>query len=451
MKTFGCGTIVGLLVFMLTLGVALGETSEDNWPNWRGPTATGVAAKGNPPITWSDTENIKWKMEVPGNSSSTPVVWGEKLIFQTAIETEKETAMLLPETPEPQRTTRPGGRGGFGGASKPTSPYKFDVVCVNRNTGKITWQTTVCEALPHEGSHRDHSFSSYSPVTDGERIWVSFGSRGIYCLDMVGKLIWRNDLIQMSTRASFGEGSSPAVVGDAVVVLADHEGDSMIFAFQKMTGRLLWKRERDERTSWSTPVGVMAGDKLQVITNATNMVRAYDIETGEIIWQCSGQTDNVIPSPVIGHGMVYCMSGYRGNAVMAIKLGKTGDLTGTDAVVWEKTKGTPYVPSPLLYGDKLYYCFGNNATISCVNAKTGESYYELQKLDGPKGVYASPTGAGGHVYLVGRNGVTSVLKNSDKLEVVATNTLSDAIDASPIVVGDNLYLKGKKNLYCIAK
>jgi outer membrane protein assembly factor BamB len=229
----------------------------------------------------------------------------------------------------------------------------------------------------------------------------------------------------------------------------DHEGDSFIIALNKVTGEIIWKKERDEVTSWATPLPVKVNGKTQIITSATNLIRSYDLKTGDIIWQCKGQTRNVIPTPVTGFGMVYCASGFRGSSLQAIELGHTGDLSNTDAVKWHVKEATPYVPSPLIYGEKLYVCQGNQEVISCYNAKTGKAYFFKERLEEIKGIYASPTGVAGRVYFVGRNGVTYVIKASEQLEVLAVNKLEDKIDCSPAFVGNEMYLKGKENLYCI--
>lgn len=339
------------------------------------------------------------------------------------------------------------GHGGFG-MSKPTTQYKYNLVCLDRKTGRLLWEETACQVKPHQGHHRDHGFASFTPVTDGELVWASYGSRGVYCYDVNGKKIWSKELPTMTTM--FGEGGSPTLAGNAVIVLADQRGDSFIFAFAKKTGKLLWKKARDEPTSYATPMPVTVNGKLQVIVSATNFIRSYDVQNGEVIWQCSGQTRNVIPTPVVGFGMVYCTSGFRGSALQAITLGKTGDLTDSDAVVWQVKEATPYVPSPLLYDGRLYVCSVNKEVISCYNAKTGTPHFVKQKMDEIKGVYASPTMAGGRIYFVGRNGVSYVLKPSDEYEVLAVNTLDDKFDCSPAFVGDEMYLKGKQNLYCIA-
>lgn len=434
---------VGIVTALTPADVYAGSGS-DYWPMWRGPDATGATEKGNPPLTWSETENIKWKVKLPGQGSSSPVIWGNRIFFQAAIETDKKGS--APDAKKQGEEKRP-----FHGGKTPTNIYKFDLVCLDRETGKTLWQKTASEALPHEGHHPTSSFASYSPVTDGKYVWASFGSRGVYCYDVDGNHKWSRDLGKMKTRNAFGEGASPALAGDALIVLMDQEGDSFVYALDKKTGKTIWKKSRDEHTSWSTPVVVEVEGKLQVIINATNRIRCYDVKTGKLVWQCGGMTANAIPSPVIGFGKVFCTSGFRGSALLAIELGRTGDLTDSDAVKWQVDEATPYVPSPLLYGDRIYVCSVLKGIVSCYEAKTGKPNFVKKRLDAIKKIYASPVGAAGRVYFVGRSGKCQVIRNSDKFEILATNTLDDEIDASPAIVGDQIFLKGKTHLYCIAK
>ena len=438
--------IFQVIAFLVLVNSSVfGDSADDYWPTWRGPNRNGVSPKGNPPSTWSETENVKWKIKLSGDASnSSPIVWEDKIFFQTAIKTDKQGK---PETPSANEGG--GNRRGPGG-SPPTNIYQFNLVCLDRNSGKELWQKTVREVLPHQGHHNDHGFTSFSPVTDGRLIWTNFGSRGLYCFDMDSNLKWSKDLGPMNTVMGFGEGGSLAVAGNAVIVVRDHEEDSFIIALNKETGEILWRKDRDEPTSWATPLPIEVNGKIQVVTSATNFIRSYDLESGEIIWQCSGQTRNVIPSPVTGFGMVYCTSGFRGSSLQAIELGKTGDLSETNAVKWHVKEAMPYVPSPLLYGDKLYVCSVNQGVISCYNAKTGEAYFLKERLEKINGIYASPAGAAGRVYFVGRNGVTYVLKHSEKFEFLAVNTLDDKVDCSPAFVDNDMYIKGKENLYCLS-
>jgi len=256
---------------------------------------------------------------------------------------------------------------------------------------------------------------------------------------------------KMLVAMGFGEGSSPALYKDTLVINWDNEDGSYITALDKNSGKPIWKETRDERTSWSTPIIVEKDGKAQAIVTATGKIRSYDVETGKVIWECGGLTRNVIPSPVADKDKVYCMSGFMGNSVLAIKLGSTGDIAGSDAIAWTYKKSTPYVPSPLLYQDKLYFFGNNNAILSCLNTDSGKPLLDAERIENLGQVYASPLGAGDRVYLVGRTGAAIVLKKSDKLETLATNRLDDKFDASPAAAGKELFLRGKQYLYCIAE
>ena len=429
---------------------AHGESGHDYWPTWRGPEATGAAPKGTPPLTWSETENVKWKVKLPGAGTSSPIVWGDRIFFQTATGTDQKGAPAAASEGSESGGDE-GGRRPFHGGVAPDNVYRFELLCLDRGTGEIRWQRTVREELPHEGHHPEHGFASYSPVTDGQHVWANFGSRGVHCYDVEGNHTWSVDLGKMKTSNGFGEGSSPSLAGDALVVLMDHEGDSFVIALDKKSGEPMWRKDRDERTSWATPLPVEVNGRLQVIVSATNFVRSYDAQTGDLIWQCSGQTRNTIPSPVSGFGAVFCTSGFRGSALHAIELGGTGNLTGTGAIRWQVNEATPYVPSPLLYGDKLYVCSVNRGVISCYQAETGKANFVKQRLGDVSEVYASPVGAADRVYFVGRSGKTQVIKRSETYEPLATNVLEDEFDASPAIAGNELFLKGKTYLYCLAE
>lgn len=435
-----------MLACILSLTACFAATplaAQENWPQWRGPLANGVSPDADPPLKWSEKENIRWKVKLPGRGTATPVIWGSQIFIQTAIPTGKPGTSSGPAPAEV-----PQGMRGMS-TPRPAEVYQFVLMCIDRQTGKTLWQQVAREEVPHEGHHRDHGFASYSPVTDGSLVFAFFGSRGLHCYDMQGNRKWEKDLGRLRIKMNFGEGQSPALAGDTLIVNWDHEGDDFIVALDKNTGKELWRRPREEMTSWATPLVVEHEGRKQVVIAATAKIRSYDLKTGEPIWECAGMTTNVIPSPVAGHGMVYATSGFRGNALLAIKLGRKGDLTGTDAIAWSLNRNTPYVPSPLLYGDKLYIFSGNNAILSCHNAVTGEALIDTQRVADLEGVYASPVGAAGRVYLVGRNGTTVVIPNSGKFEVLATNVLDEGIDASPALAGKDLILRGREHLYCI--
>ena len=463
-------TLLGLACSLTFATTALAAPAlNQNWPQWRGPLQTGVAPEANPPATWSETNNLKWKVKIPGSSYATPIVWENRVFIQTAIPTGKKVEAKPAEAgeqPPPPRADAGGessrkgpdgpggrkGRGGFGGGAKPTEVYQFVVLCLDRQTGKVLWQQIAREEVPHEGYRQgEGSFASTSGLTDGKRLYAYFGSRGIHCYDLDGKPVWSQDLGKMRMANGFGEGSSPAIYQDTLILNRDNEDNSFIIALDKNTGKTLWKKPREERTSWSTPLIIERDGKAQAVVTATGKIRSYDVASGDVLWECGGLTRNVIPCPVADAGMVYCMSGFQGNACMAIRLGRSGDLTGGDAIAWTHNKSTPYVPSPLLYNGKLYFFANNNGVLTCLDTKSGEAVFDAQKLEDLAGVYASPLGAGGRVYLAGRNGVTVVLKQSDKLEVLASNRLDEKFDASPVAVGKELFLRGREYLYCITE
>ena len=411
---------------------------------WRGPLASGVAPYGDPPIEWNENKNIRWKIEIPGRGHATPIVWGDTVFVTTAIKTDKQVEFEQTEQPPRRRRRGPPN-------IKTSNIHKFIIFAISRSHGSILWQKTVREELPHEGTHPTGSWASNSPVTDGEHVYAYFGSHGLYCFDMEGNLQWEKDFGDMTIRRSFGEGSSPTLYGEVIVINWDHEGDSFIIALDKRTGEKLWKVDRDEITSWSTPIAVEHDGKPQVIVSATHRTRSYDLATGDVIWECGGMTHNTIPSPVTANGMVYVTSGFRGNALQAIQLAAAkGDISSSESVVWEHDRDAPYVPSPLLYDDMLYFLKHNKGILSCFSARTGEAYYGPQRLQGLTEVYASPVGASNRVYLADRDGAILVIKHGPKFEVLTKNMLDDGFDASPAIVDNEIYLRGRKYLYCIA-
>jgi len=429
--------LVSLLFFCFaTIQTRGGELSPEGatyWPQWRGPQANGVAPDGDPPVEWSETKNVRWKVDLPGKGSSSPIVWGKYVFVTAAVPTE-------------------GGPQGTMQESNPTSEQRFVVFALDRQDGEILWQKTVRQEVPHEGTHPTGTWASNSAVTDGQRLYAYFGSRGLYCLDMDGNLLWEKDFGDMTKIRAFGEGSSPALYDDKVLILWDHEGPSFLFALDKMTGSEIWKVSRDEGSSWSTPLVVETDSVKQVVTSATNRMRSYNLDNGSLIWECSGMTRNAIPTPVTVDGIVLLMSGFRGNALFAIRLAEArGDISGSDFILWKIDRDTPYAPSPLLYDETLYFLKGNNGILSAFGAKTGEQFYGPQRLEGLDGIYSSPVGASGRVYISDREGNTLVIRHGRQFEILATNTLDDGFDASPAIVDDQIYMRGHENLYCIGR
>lgn len=411
------------------------------WPQWRGPLGTGVAPNAEPPIEWSETKNIRWKIALPGKAHSTPCIWGDRVFITTAVP--------YGEVLSRKYKAPPGSHDQF----PITKRYKFMVIAVNRKDGKILWQKTVREDLPHEGGHTTASLASASPVTDGEHLFAYFGSWGLYCLNLDGDLKWEADLGQMRTLHAHGEGSSPALYGDTLVINWDHEDQSFVVAFDKGTGEQRWKVKRDNNSSWTSPIVVEQDGKPQVIVSGSKRVVSYDLATGNVIWECAGlSAENVVATPVAGRSMVYVGSSYDRNAVLAIQFnGAKGDITGTQRVAWTRTQRAPYVPSPLLYGDSLYFLSHFQGILNRVNARTGEDQPGRIRLNGIRRVFASPVGAANRVYVTDRNGSTIVLSHEPTPKVLALNKLDDHFSASPVLVGHELYLRGERNLYCITE
>jgi outer membrane protein assembly factor BamB len=416
--------------------------ADDDWSRWRGPNDDGMA-RGDVPHEWSDTKNIAWKVNVPGRGFSSPVIWGNKLFVTTAIP--------LGDAKAPEATPNEGGgRRGAGGGAGLGPTYSFRVMCFDRNSGKLLWDKEATKTAPHEGYHgRYGSFASNTPVTDGKHLVAFYGSRGVYVYDLDGKLIWSKQFSPMTMRLSFGEGVAPVLDDNSLYLKFDQEKDSSLVVLDKRDGKELWRVTREEPSSWSPPLIVTHGGKKQAVVSASNKVRSYDVTNGKLIWESAGLGTNVIPAPVTMDGIVYVMSGHREPNLLAIRLGKEGDLTSSDAILWKNDRGNSYTPSPVLHDGKLYM-LTDSGMLSCLNAKTGEAYYRQQRLPKPYNFKASPVGVNGKLYLSSEEGDVIVVKMGEKYEVLATNTMPDQMFiSSPAVAEGSLYLRSQNTLYCI--
>ncbi|MDH3583928.1 MAG: PQQ-like beta-propeller repeat protein [Phycisphaerae bacterium] len=438
-------TALTLAIALLPLTGTLARAEEAldparQWGQWRGPRATGVAPHAQPPTQWSERRNLRWKTALPGKGHGTPIIWGDR-IFLTA-------AIPAGEAVKPRYSGRPGAHDNL----PVTHRQRFVALALDRSDGRILWQKTLHEALPREGGHESASLASASPVTDGRHLFAFFGSHGLYCLDLAGNLLWQTNLGQMHTKHGHGEGASPALYGDTLLVNWDHQDQSFLIAFDKTTGKVRWKLERDEVTSWSTPIVVNHKGHAQAIVPGTRRLRAYDTATGKVIWECGGLSANICASPVYGRGMVFVGSSYNTRAMLAVRLnGARGDITGTDRVAWRRTRGTPYVPSPLLTDHALYFLAHYQNVLSRVDPETGDNAGGPYRLTGLRNIYASPVAAAGRVYITDRDGTTLVMTDEAEPKYLSLNRLDDRFSASPALVGHELYLRGEKHLYCITQ
>ncbi|HUG18231.1 MAG TPA: PQQ-binding-like beta-propeller repeat protein, partial [Planctomycetaceae bacterium] len=412
------------------------DANERNWAQWRGPLATGVAPHADPPVEWNDDKNIRWKTPLPGRGHSTPIVWDDRIFVTTAIPFGEK----LP----PKYSGRPGEHDNH----PVTHRYRFVVLAIDRADGSIVWEKNLNEDLPVEGGHFTASLASASPVTDGKHLFAFFGSFGLYCLDFDGNVVWKADLGKMHTKHGHGEGSSPVLHGDTLVVNWDHEDQSKLIAFDKRTGKVRWEVLRDEVTSWATPIVIEHDGRAQLIVSGTGRVRGYDLPTGKVIWECGGLSANIVASPVSADGMVFAGSSYEKTALIAIRLdGAEGDITGSPQVPWTLNTRTPYVPSPLLYGDSLYFLRHYQGILSRVNTKTGKDDGGPFRLGLIRDVYASPVAAADRIYVTDRWGTTIVMTHNAEPKHLSLNRLDDQINASAALVGSELFLRGEKFLY----
>lgn len=436
-RRLSLGVVIALVALAAT---TRGADLESHWPQWRGPLATGVAPSADPPIEWGEDRNVRWKVELPGKGHSTPIVHGDRIFLTTAI-----------PLGDSLRQSSAGHAGGHDNVPV-THRQGFAVLALDRKDGSVLWQRTVHEQVPVEGGHQTASFASGSPTTDGERVFAFFGSHGLFALEMDGKVAWQVDFGQMRTKHGHGEGSSPVLHGNHLVVNWDHEGASFLVNVDKLSGEERWRVARDEVTSWATPIVVEVDGRAQLIVSGTERIRGHDLETGEEIWSCGGLSANVVASPVSGQGLVFAGSSYDTRALMAIRLaGAKGDLTGSDHVVWTKDRNTPYVPSPLLYGEALYFLRHYQGILTRLDASTGAETPGAFRLPGIRNVYASPVAAAGRIYITDLSGTTLVLSADDEPRVLSLNHLDDRFSASAAIAGGEIYLRGERYLYSLSR
>ena len=403
-----------------TLFADLVPVVDGEWPRWRGPFNTGVA-RGSAPVEWADTENVKWKVDVPGSGHSSPVIWGNKLFITTAIRT---------------------------GSS---GEYSHLLLCYDRMTGNLLWEREAVRETPHEAHHGTYgSYASHSPVTDGEHVIAYFGSRGVYTYDLDGNLQWSQDFPPMRKRGQFGEGTPPALHENVLLLTFDHEGDSFIVALDKNSGEQLWRHDRDgEISNWAPPLVLEYEGRTQAIVPGVGKVRSYDLATGEVIWEAAGLGPNGIPAPVVVDDVVIVMSGFRNPNLLAIRLGGEGDITDSDRILWTNTRANSYTSSPVLH-DGILYFITDNGFISAFDAKSGEAHYHQVRLPKPYQFKASPVAADGKLYLATENEDVIVLEMGPQYKVLATNTMADQVFiASPAIADGKMYLRSETTLFCI--
>ena len=381
------------------------------WSRWRGPSGQGLVTGAGYPDKWSSTENVKWKVAVPGNGNSSPIVWGDRIILTTAYDA---------------------GR-------------RLSVIAFKRSDGARLWETFAPEGNT-EFVHQKNGHASATAATDGQRIYVSFGSRGLMAVDMDGKMVWHQDLGPM--RNYWGTAGSPLLYKDRVILYQDHSNGSFVAAFDSRTGKEVWRTRREATVGWGTPVAIRAGDHDELIVHSSYRVHAYNPDTGAELWRANGNLMEVIPTPVVGFGMLFCSSG-RAGPTLAIKPGGKGDVTNSH-VVWSSPRGSPFIPSPILYGDHLYMVNDMQSIVTALKASSGESLYQGRLgVAQREGFSASPVALDGKVFFTNDNGQTFVLKAGATFELLHTNDIGEPTLASPALVDGRWYIRTSRNLFAV--
>jgi FOG: WD40-like repeat len=429
--------------------VATATVSAQNWPSFRGPNASGVADGAPTAIAWDAKtgKNILWKTPVAGVAVSSPIVWGDRVFVSTAVGSDPSAGI---------RT----GLYGDVEPAKDDSKHAWKLAALDKRTGKLLWERVAHEGRPKTRRHPKPSQATATPVTDGRRVIVSFGSEGLYAYDFDGKLLWKRDLGVLNAGwfydpdYEWGVGSSPIIWKDTVIVQCDIQKNSFIAAFDVATGAPRWRTAREEIPSWSTPAIFEHDGKTELVTQATTFIRGYDPANGKELWRLSGNSEITIPTPIVGPGFIVVTNGYRGvQPIFAIKPGASGDITlkGDEttnaAIAWSSKRGGPYIPTPIIYGDHLYV-LQIAGILAAYNVKTGERIYQ-ERVAGGGSFSASPVAADGKIYLASEDGDMFVVKAGPKFEVLSSNPIGEVIMATPAISSGIIFVRGLKHLFAI--
>lgn len=391
------------------------------WPRWRGPSGQGIVAGSGYPDHWSATDNVIWKSEVPGRGHSSPIIWRDHIFLTSA------------------------------------SPDGNDrwILCYRRSDGQLLWKTEVPKG-PIKQIYPKNSYASSTVSTDGERVYAYFGNAGLLAVDFEGKVVWHTDLGEIDLY--HGPGGSPLLYRDRLILYQEQrslgrgvaQSPGFIVAVDKKTGKQLWRKERSPRPGWGTPVAIQVGDRVEIVVSSGFQIDAYDPGTGEVNWTCKGNRAETIPTPVVGHGLVYCTSG-RAGPTLAVRPGGEGDVTETH-VRWQTQKGSPFVPSPLLFGDYLYTVNDMISVLTAHDARNGEIVGQI-RLGEPtrEGFSASPVAVDGKLYFTNDQGDTFVLTPAPELRLLHVNGLGEQTLASPALVEGRWYFRTAGHLICIGE
>jgi len=438
--------VISVLLSVTLLNSSAGASGGANWPQWRGPDGQGVSAETGLPTEWSDVKNVKWKTPIAGRGHSSPIVWDKKIFLTSNVDGEK----IEGRTPGVTHKMSDGSTFVHPDAVGADLKHTFKVICLDRDSGKVLWERVAYEGPVQDSRHKKASFASSTPATDGKYVFAFFGSEGLYAYDFKGKQIWKQNLGTLGT-ASVGYGVSPILYGNLVIMQCDDSGmHSFIVAFDKKTGKEVWRVPRKVDVTWTTPVLVQTSKGTELVTGAAEAIIAYDPATGKELWRHKGLESNAVPTPVVSNDLVILTSGSPNKIALALKAGGTGDVTGTSQLAWSYNKGTAYVPSPILYGDYVYL-MTDRGLLTCLDAKTGKVVYEGARVPKPSTFQASPVAFEGKILLTSEEGETFVLKAGPKHEVLRSNSVGEPVSASPAIANGNIFIRGEKHLFAIGK
>ena len=419
----------------------------DDWPNWRGPQASGISAEPLLPTKWSASDNVAWKAPLAGAGISTPIVSGDRVFV-----TSQLGAGISRQGP---RLVQGGDAAAMGekalGGAKGVDPSKttFIVEAFSRSTGARVWERRIEAQGDLTPTHEKHNLATPSPVTDGKQIFALFGTGQLVALNQDGSVAWQRHLGRdyAPFDVQWGHGSSPVIYNDTVILLCDHPSSSYLLALDARTGKERWKTDRGKgRSSYSTPLIVPGKGGDELIVNSSERLDAYDARTGAHLWFTGDANRFPVPSAVFHDGIIYTSRGYRSGPYMAIRPGGRGDISSTH-VLWTVPTGAPYVSS-LLHYQGIVYMANDVGVLTAVDAKTGERVWQ-QRVDGV--FSASPVGGGGHVYFVSENGDTVVVKAGRSPEIVARNAIAERALASPAISSGRLFIRTDDHLFAIGK
>ncbi len=441
-----------LPVLLAALTAASSAPPDGNWPSFRGPSASGVADGQQLPQHWNGEtlENIRWKTLIPGLAHSSPIVWGERIYVTSAISSRGDATFKH-------------GLFGEGDASDDRSVQQWKVFCIDRATGKIVWDRLAYEGVPREKRHIKGTYANSTPATNGRRIVAFFGSQGLYCFDLGGRLLWKRDLGVLDVGAydapeyEWGTASSPVIYRNLVIVQCDTQKDDFLLALDLDTGEPVWRTTRQELPSWGTPTVHPHNGHPEIVTNGSNFIRGYDADTGEELWRLGGSSQITAPTPVFSGDFIVVGSGRRPEApLFVIRAGARGDITlaggqtSNRYVAWSRQQRGPYMPTPIIYRD-LLYVLANQGIFDCYELASGKEIYRKRIMHPGGGFSASPVAADGYLYLCGEDGDVFVVKSGPSFELLATNPMGERLMATPALSRGTVFIRGEKHLFAIGK